>query len=272
MALSQRSVGGAHSDPVAHLARLIAMSGNARPRFGIAMAWAYFDETVVNNDTMIVGGCVADQAAWEQFTAEWKTALADESVSEFHATDFHTSNGEFAWKTAAGKPAVRRHANFDKRLARMITEHVQGAFAFAAPVTPIKGQTAEHAAYRLALDDAFRDMLRGWFWGSFRIEYFVVARRSGVAPLTVLENFSTHKLLDHMSGCGVFPPSVVLPLQAADYILHAVNRKERLWEDNPSLEFLRAGFKKRKKPFLTKVAPSEHASSVWPRPRKGRRA
>jgi hypothetical protein len=75
-----------------------------------------------------------------------------------------------------------------------------------------------------------------------------------------------------MSGCGVFPPSVVLPLQAADYVLHAVNRKEQLREDNPSLEFLRSGFKKSKKLFLTKAAPSVHASSVWPRPRKGRHA
>jgi hypothetical protein len=236
------------------------------------MAWSYFDETVVNNRTMFVGGCVATADDWEELTARWKDTLHNESVSEFHATNFHTRNGEFDWKTKAGKTAVGRRKAFDRRLAKIITDHVQGAFVFSAPVTPTKGQNAEHASYRLALDDAFRDMLRGWFWGSFKIEYFVVARRSGIAPLTVLENFSHYKLLDHMSGCGVFPPSVVLPLQAADYVLHAVNRKEQLREDNPSLEFLRSGFKKSKKLFLTKAAPSVHASSVWPRPRKGRHA
>lgn len=263
MALLTRGAQSDRADPVAHLMRLISMASGRSPR-GIAMVWAYFDETVVQSTkTLMVGGCVAPLTKWETFAREWIKALNDEQVSEFHAKEFHTFKGEFGWKTKAGTPAVKRHSAFDKRLSAIITENVDGAFSFSVPIAQKKGEKAEQSAYRLAIDDAFREMLRELFWGKFKIEFFIVARRSGVDPLTILENFQRHKLLDHMSGCGVFPPKEVVGLQAADYVLHALNRKEQGRENNPSLGFLRKGFAKFNKPFLTKITTSSLATSDW---------
>lgn len=261
MALSQGRRIAEASDPVAHIAKMLRLGGS--PCFGIAMLWAYFDETVVNNQTMIFGGCVASAYQWAAFTPKWRRALHKEGVSEFHAAKFHTGNSDFNWRMPNGQRDDKRIARFDKKLASIITENVQGAFSFMAPVIPTKGQKPEQAAYRLAVNDAFRSMLRRLFWGDFKVQYFVVARRSGVSPISVLHQFEEFKFSDHLAGCGVFPPSEFLPLQAADYVLHAINRKEQGHQNNTSLDHLRSGFSKSGGLFLTKGGPSDYATSEW---------
>src|SRR5271156_5609177 len=96
---------GAHRpNPVAYLADMIARAPTRPMRF--AMVWAYFDETVVHEQTvpgkripaeMLVGGCSASDEKWRKLTVQWKKALKDERVTAFHAKDFYAFRREFEW-------------------------------------------------------------------------------------------------------------------------------------------------------------------------------
>lgn len=64
------------------------------------MFTAYFDASGKRNHPVSsVGGVVAPVYKWARFELAWKRVLAAEGVTEFHATDFAASQGEYvSWK------------------------------------------------------------------------------------------------------------------------------------------------------------------------------
>jgi len=75
-------------------------------------------------DILTVAGAAAPMKKWERFDAQWREALADEKVKEFHATDFHSSKGEYAgWKGDK-----RRRSAFLVRLGKIIKQNTNKLF------------------------------------------------------------------------------------------------------------------------------------------------
>jgi hypothetical protein len=111
------------------------------------MGWAYFDETVAEEDAgsakkrsaeMIVGGCIAPQSAWDAFNLDWARALTDEGVSAFHAKDFYAFRGEFEWLTNDGEREIDRHNAFRDRLGEIVAHHIDEAIGFPSSIKPTR--------------------------------------------------------------------------------------------------------------------------------------
>jgi hypothetical protein len=248
-------------DPCAHLAGMIAKFGRV-PKAHFAMFWAYFDETVVNIvDTsdgkhrptqMLVGGCIAPALQWEKFSVKWKKALAKAGVSEFHAKDFYSFQREFKWLTAKGGRDFKRHNKFGAKLADIIVEFVDELIVFTSQVSvSAKGvkQSYEDAALR-----ALYDMTKGHANGRDSL-YVVLARHPELAPWTILRKFEMIDWEKKLAGCGVFYPDDVVPLQAADFVLHSVNQR---WKGVKTVSFNRLveGCKARGKTFHQQIGSS----------------
>jgi hypothetical protein len=74
--------------------------------------------------SLVVAGAVAPVKNWIRFERAWKSVLDDEGVSEFHATDFAASQGEYRkWKGDRD-----RRASFLKRLREIIEKNVNRLF------------------------------------------------------------------------------------------------------------------------------------------------
>jgi hypothetical protein len=66
------------------------------PWYVIAMLWAYFDESGFHAPQlngggwrkMTVGGCIADDEAWNQLSVDWSAALSIWGLPVFHMADF----------------------------------------------------------------------------------------------------------------------------------------------------------------------------------------
>ena len=87
---------------------------------------AYFDASSDRADfpVLTVAGAVAPVKKWSRFEHQWKAVLAVENVSEFHATDFHASKGEYRnWK---GDTA--RRGAFLRRLQKIIKDNTNKLF------------------------------------------------------------------------------------------------------------------------------------------------
>lgn len=87
---------------------------------------AYFDASGKQEGYpfLTVGGAASPIKKWIRFENQWSAALGDEGVSEFHATDFSASEGEYReWK---GDKA--RRSAFIKRLVKIIKENVNKLF------------------------------------------------------------------------------------------------------------------------------------------------
>lgn len=253
----------ARPDPVAHLAHLIETYG-CKPRVKLAMVWAYFDETVVNERSevdgkrhpidMIVGGCIATLKQWNAFSEEWQKALSDEGAKVFHATDFYAFRREFSW-FKDGERDFARHAAFRDRLAEIIVEHVDGAVTFPSMLS------VTEKGIRRAYEDAVMRTIYD-FTRVARPEddlNIILARHPEISPWAILHTFEKINWENRLSGCGIFYSHQVLPLQAADFILHSINKK---WEglETKSFERLRDGFAKRNKEFISQVASTVDVS------------
>jgi hypothetical protein len=232
------------------------------------MVWAYFDETVAHRkvegengnppqylpNQLLVGGCVSSLEKWNAFDPAWRQALDDEGVSAFHATDFYNFKKEFEWFTPQGGKDWQRHEAFRDRLADIIIEYVEEAMALPSAVWV--GAT-ERAVYKRAYRDgalrALNEMSRRVFSGD--PAYVILARHRDMSPWLLLRYFANFNWDNSLSGCGIFEPNEVRPLQAADFVCHAVNRT---WNglQAKSCERLGEGFGKRGKVFRTQLGSS----------------
>jgi hypothetical protein len=261
---------GARFNPAAYLADMIAKTP-ARSR-SAAMVWAYFDETVTHRkvdgeadkppqylpDQLLVGGCVSSLEKWKAFEAEWRRALDDEGIGVFHATDFYGFKKQFEWYTPEGEKDFARHEVFRDRLADIIIEQVEEALAFTAAVSV--GAT-EKSVFKRAYNDgalrALNAMSRRVFDGD--PAYVILARHPHVPPWLLLRYFENFNWDNSLMGCGIFDPKDVIPLQAADFVCHAVNRT---WNglEAKSERRLAEGFGKRGKVFSVQLGSSWNPS------------
>jgi hypothetical protein len=237
------------------------------------MAWSYFDETVTHRkveadggkpaqyvpDQLIVGGCVSSLDKWKAFEPAWQQALADEKVSAFHAKDFYNFRKEFEWFAAEGEKDWPRHAAFRDRLADIITTHVEEAVAFTATVSV---NNSEKAVFKRAYQDGALRALNAMSRRVFREDpaYVILARHPHMPPWLLLRYFTNFNWDNSLMGCGIFDPRDVMPLQAADFVCHAINRT---WNglEAKSHDRLAEGFRQREKTFTVQLGSSWNPSA-----------
>jgi hypothetical protein len=224
------------------------------------MLWAYFDETAVNAvhgkdgklrpTEMFVGGCVATAPQWEKFTPKWRRALDRAGVTTFRATDFYAFEGEFKWFDKDGNRDMKRHARFRDILADIILEYADELIVFTS-MASIKDH-GTRKAYQDAILRAFYDATKFRMRGKDSL-YIVLARHPEFSPWSILRRFEQIDWEKKLAGCGIFQPDDVLPLQAADYVLHSLNKA---WGgmETPALKRLQEGCAKRNKPFHQQIA------------------
>lgn len=212
------------------------------------MLWAYFDETAVDAqgvggrkvfEHMLVGGCVSTAMLWRKFELEWQKALDDEGISVFHGNDFYSYNGEFRW-FLNGKPDVARQSAFRDRLANIILDNVKGVMGFFGE--PKVGTKTVLKSYDECVSYILRDMHRST--NEKNSVTITLARRDDVGPWRLLKMFQNHNWQGRLAGCGIYRPQDVVPLQAGDFVMHAMNSR---WRDAPneSFKILVAGAKLR---------------------------
>jgi hypothetical protein len=79
---------------------------NSRGEIAIVLYSCYFDASGKSHthEFMTIGGAGSTSEKWGQFEKEWSQILKREGVSEFHATDFAASLGEYKdWKGNKGR-------------------------------------------------------------------------------------------------------------------------------------------------------------------------
>jgi hypothetical protein len=241
-------------DPLAHLMRMVEQSRLRRkPHFDVAMVWAYFDESAVEEgdpkrfSDLIVGGCFSSQRNWDAFSVAWTDALQKQGVERFHAKDFYGYRGEFKWFDHNGEPDAKRHGDFRDQLADIILEHIEQGIAFVNPARKVKRPVKD--AYEKGIVDAFVNATRG-HPRPHKPLYIVLARHPELSPWSVLKRFEQVNWEDQLAGCGVFSPEEVIPLQSADFVLHTV-KHYITGKETASFLRLRDGLIKRNKTFTT---------------------
>ena len=103
---------------------------------------AYFDASgkAEGFQFMTVAGAVAPIKKWIRFKRDWSDVLRSEGVSEFHATDFACSQGEYrAWKN----DKIRR-SKFLKQLIKIIKENTNKLFTVTAEIDKWKSVNSEY--------------------------------------------------------------------------------------------------------------------------------
>jgi hypothetical protein len=212
--------------------------------------WAYFDETIVSQTEMLLGGCIASQTAWDGFKVDWREALRSEGIGTFHATDFYSFHGEFKWFLPTGERDNHRHSLFRDRLVDIIVTYVDEAIAFTSMVRiPEKGV---RGAYRDAVKRSLHEMIKRQCAFNDLI-YVVLARHPELSPWSVLKIFEQMNWEKRLAGCGIFDARDIPALQAADFVLHSVNKR---WEgaETPSFNRLKNGFGRNNKRFSMQIA------------------
>jgi hypothetical protein len=93
---------------------------------------AYFDASGDSDGfpVLSVAGAVAPVKKWVRFECQWNQALVGEGVTEFHASDFHSSRGEFRdWKDDAP-----RRSRFLNRLKQVIKDNTNKHFTTSVEI------------------------------------------------------------------------------------------------------------------------------------------
>jgi hypothetical protein len=171
-------------------------------------------------------------------------------VEAFHANDFYAFQGDFKWFTKDGERDWKRHGKFRDKLADIILEHVDKLIVFTS-MSPVKEKGVkkayEDAAMRVFFDfikfkDRSRDSL-----------YIILARHPELGPWSILKKFEQIDWENKLAGCGIFYPYDVPQLQAADFVLHSLNKR---WGglETASFKRLQEGCLKRNKQFRQQIA------------------
>jgi hypothetical protein len=109
-----------------HVARSLWLNVYHKDNLMAMLYSAYFDASGKQDvhPSITVAGAVAPLKKWESFCVAWSKILAEEGVTEFHATDFAASLDQYeGWK--GDKP---RRSAFLKRLGTVIKNHANKFF------------------------------------------------------------------------------------------------------------------------------------------------
>jgi len=140
---------------IEQMARIIWLGRYTRENFMGLFYAAYFDASGENEGFPIlsVAGAVAPVSKWVRFERQWNQALADEGVTEYHASQFHSNHGEFRdWKGD-----VSRRAKFLDRLKQIIRDNTNKHFSTSVEIAAWDSVNKEfclkeafHSPYALA--------------------------------------------------------------------------------------------------------------------------
>jgi hypothetical protein len=85
--------------------------------------------------------------------------------------------------------------------------------------------------------------------------YVILARHPELSPWSIFRKFCAMDWQGRVAGCGIFYPDDVPQLQAADYVLHSLNKR---WGglETASFKRLQQGCLKRNKEFIQQIASS----------------
>jgi hypothetical protein len=125
-----------------HLVRAIYLGKYSQGMLMGMLHAAFFDASGKREgfEILTVAGAVAPMKKWLRFDSEWRVALADEKVSEFHATDFHSSEGEFRqWKGDK-----HRRSAFLGRLIKIIQRNTNKLFCCSVELAGWEEVNAEY--------------------------------------------------------------------------------------------------------------------------------
>ena len=108
------------------------------------MAFVFGDLSGNDNDAVIAAGCyLGREDHWTEAVNNWVAALNDAGVSQFHATDFYSTRGEFdsdEWRyehpTKGKIPGGPKHVEFAKRFSAIANDANLIGFAWACELEP----------------------------------------------------------------------------------------------------------------------------------------
>lgn len=258
-------MGATRPNPAVYLADMIAKASARQMR--IAAMWAYFDETIVREQQLLVGGCISSKTKWDQLAKKWRKALRDEKVSVFHAKDFYQFRRQFEWYKD-GQKDWDRHASFRDRLADIITEFTDEAIAFSSDISVQQnGRAKIKGAYKGGALHALNRLT----WRQDR-PYIIFADHPEVSSWLLLDIFKQMNWDNRLGGCGVFDAREVEQLQAADYVMNALNKEWHNTEGrvvrtdgttvNPAQDRLEKGYRARGKMFSVQLGSSRNSSEM----------
>jgi hypothetical protein len=140
---------------IEHIAEAIWLGRYSRANVMGLLSAAYFDASGKQKGYpfLTVAGAVSPIKKWIRFERQWMQALDDEGVTEFHATDFAASQGEYeAWKGDK-----QRRSAFVKRLVGIIQKNTNKLFLLTVEIKIWEQVNGEyplgenfHSAYALA--------------------------------------------------------------------------------------------------------------------------
>jgi hypothetical protein len=152
---------------VEHLARIIWLGGYSKEKLMGMFYTAYFDVSgkhTTKYKLLTVAGAVAPVKKWVRFEHQWSEVLKGEGVTEFHMTDFASSEGEYKdWKDNKN-----RRSRFFNRLLRIIEDNVNRLFSVSVELDGWNDVNSEyyiaellHSPFALAGRFAV-DQVLGW--------------------------------------------------------------------------------------------------------------
>ena len=109
-----------------HIARMLWLNAYHGDNLMALLYTGFFDASGKKDShaSVTVAGAVASARKWYRFEQEWVAVLKSEGVTDFHATDFAASLGEYKqWKGD-----TRRRSTFLKRLVEIIRRTVNKIF------------------------------------------------------------------------------------------------------------------------------------------------
>ena len=140
----------------------------------------------------------------------------------FPCQGLYAFQGEFKWFNSDGERDLKRHGRFRDKLADIIVEHIDAAISFMSLISVgAKGvrQSYEDAALR-----GLYNFTKGRT-GKRDSLCIVLARHPELSPWSILNKFEMIDWEQKLAGCAILSPHDVLPLQAADFALHSLNKR-----------------------------------------------
>jgi hypothetical protein len=209
------------------------------PDARVLVMWGYYDESGEHGPTgellnMTIGGCFSSLERWREFDAAWKAALAAESLSYFHMTDFEAWEGPFNFTLPDGSRDKEKHNRLLNALLDIMLEHIDGFFGFGAvsmfePNAPRKDLTHRrlmtdcmHGAIKNAVLDVADDYQQPLNLVFGKNSHFPERDMNGLVDF-----YDYGAAKGRIETCTTGDPKKISPLQAADIFAYEMARAQR---------------------------------------------
>jgi len=196
---------------------------------GVAMLWAYFDESCQHDPAtghairMTMGGCISTEDKWKRLSSEWKIVLDRFNVSMFHMTDFEADRGVFAgWRD--NRPTDR--VALLNKLLSLMADHIELYLGTFVEVIVLGAK--EKMRYQDMVQNTLNTANAVYRVGGGRMG-IVFARHQSFSEAKAQEYSA---ILNETNNPNIGPvmvddPVSNLPLQAADIFAYELSRHLR---------------------------------------------